>query len=236
MSSSEMSSASESDSPESADSGAEDYLDLQADMQRMLERQQQQERQPQRRTGLCSGGRASCCSNEEEQQKAQELKKKLDRLAQNTNEDVTDEEQRGGVMHRFRLMQHPPIRRILTKLWVVANFHSLDELIDKDEYLTMHRKIVLSLQPSVTPREAIEAAEGDWLRDSEGHPSLDRDRFNWCWFELADLWTETDEPDEYTDFLRTMMRMVVRRDTASCSGRRTRPSSRRTSTGGARSG
>ena len=100
MSSPESSCSSTSDSPESADSGAEDYLDLQADMQRMLERQQQQDRQPQRRTGVCAGGRVSCCSNAAtEQQKAQELKKKLERLADNTNEDVTDEGQRGGVMH-----------------------------------------------------------------------------------------------------------------------------------------
>ena len=38
---------------------------------------------------------------------------------------------------------------------------------------------------------------------------LSRDAFEWCWFELADLWTETMEADEYVSFLRTMLGLVT---------------------------
>ena len=92
-----------------------------------------------------------------------------------------------------------------------ANTSAEDEIIDKAEYLEMHRRVVLSLQPTVLPHEAIEAAEEDWERDSEGKPGLDRARFYICWFELADLWTDDIDRDEYVDFLEAQREIITER-------------------------
>ena len=69
------------------------------------------------------------------------------------------------------------------------------------QYLVMHKKIVLALEPETMPAEAAEAAEEDWLQDSEGALSIDKAQFDACWLELADMWTNTTQPNEYADFL-----------------------------------
>ena len=52
-------------------------------------------------------------------------------------------------------------------------------------------------------------AEEDWVKDSEGKKSIDKDRFFWCWFELADLWTDTDASAHYVTFLRRTMETIT---------------------------
>ena len=59
--------------------------------------------------------------------------------------------------------------------------------------------------PSTPPKEAFTAAEEDWEKDSEGKVSINKERFFWCWFELADLWTDSMEPQAYVTFLKTKM-------------------------------
>ena len=52
-----------------------------------------------------------------------------------------------SVNQRVQLMQHPKVKQALDQLWTAANFNAEDEIIDKEEYLLMHRKIVLALEP-----------------------------------------------------------------------------------------
>ena len=107
-------------------------------------------------------------------------------------------------------MNHPEIAAQLEKLWQSANTDTRDALIDKDEYVVMHRKIVLSIDPTTTPRQAQEQAEQDWVRDSDGKPGLDRKRFYWTWFELADLYTKSLEPEHYVRFLNRILRTITK--------------------------
>ena len=88
---------------------------------------------------------------------------------------------------RLELLNHPDIREKLEQLWTSANTDTKDAIIDGEEYKVMHRKILLALDPTTNPREATRQAAEDWKRDSEGKIGLDRDRFYWTWFELADL-------------------------------------------------
>ena len=67
------------------------------------------------------------------------------------------------------------------------------------QYVVMHRKIVLALEPETTPAEAAAAADEDWLQDSEGALSIDKQQFDTCWLELADMWTNTTQPREYAE-------------------------------------
>ena len=73
-----------------------------------------------------------------------------------------------SVKQRVKLMQHPKVKQALDHLWLAANFNAEDDIIDKEEYVMMHRKIVLALEPSTYPKEAVVAAHEDWPRDSEG--------------------------------------------------------------------
>ena len=52
-----------------------------------------------------------------------------------------------SINQRVQLMQHPKVKQALDHLWTAANFNAEDEIIDKEEYLLMHRKIVLALEP-----------------------------------------------------------------------------------------
>ena len=79
-----------------------------------------------------------------------------------------------SVNQRMQLMLHPKVKQALDHLWTAANFNAEDEIIDREEYLLMHRKLALALEPSTYPLEALDVALEDWALDSEGKPGLDR--------------------------------------------------------------
>ena len=115
-----------------------------------------------------------------------------------------------AVRQRRELQEHPDIVSLLELLWFCANTDASDAIIDKGEYLVMHRKITLALSAAdITPRGAAQQAEEDWERDSNGKDGLDRERFYWTWFELADMYTRSMEPEAYVNFLGTMLLNVV---------------------------
>ena len=62
---------------------------------------------------------------------------------------------------RIRLRYDPEVIVMLDKIWEATDT-DLSGLIERSEYLVMHRKLVLALDPSVTPKDAFAAAE-------EGH-------------------------------------------------------------------
>ena len=117
-----------------------------------------------------------------------------------------------AVRQRMDLMKHEAILKMLELLWISANTDASDAIVDKAEYLVMHHKILLALEPQTNPREAQRRAEEDWIRDSNGKPGLDRERFYWTWFELADMYTRTMEAGEYVGFLGRMLRRLVRQE------------------------
>jgi hypothetical protein len=51
-------------------------------------------------------------------------------------------------------------------------------------------------------------AESDWIGDCRGHDCIDHERFYMAIFELADLWCESCEEDEYITFIRSITRKV----------------------------
>ena len=73
-----------------------------------------------------------------------------------------------SLLERLSLMKHPAVRTALDKLWSAANFDDSDAVIDKKEYLVMHRKLALALDPTVLPAEWEVAVQDDWLRDVDG--------------------------------------------------------------------
>ena len=115
-----------------------------------------------------------------------------------------------AMQKRSELMDHPDIVSVLDLLWFCANTDASDAIIDRDEYVVMHRKITLSLAAAdVTPKEVARMADEDWERDSQGKAGLDRARFYWTWFELADMYTKSLEAEDYVDFLGGMLQKIV---------------------------
>ena len=106
-----------------------------------------------------------------------------------------------AVLHRLELAEQPAVVAALDSIWEAANTDARDRIIDRSEYLMMHRKITLALDPTIKPRDFKQAVREEWKEDSEGKKGLDRERFDWCWFELADMWTDTMEAEEYARFL-----------------------------------
>ena len=115
-----------------------------------------------------------------------------------------------GMAARMELLEKESVKQALEDLWTAANcVDPTDEIIDKQEYAIMHRKIVLHLQPMATPAEAMDATEEDWLRDTMGEAGLSKQRFIVSWFELADVWTESMEASEYEDFLTGLLEAII---------------------------
>ena len=116
-----------------------------------------------------------------------------------------------AMARRLELMADPDIVRMLERLWEATDIDG-SHSIEREEYLLMHKKLVLSLDPSIGPRQARKTAEEDWDKDSEGKKSLDRERFFRCMFELADLWVDSLQPSAYVDFLTNALQSITRTD------------------------
>ena len=112
-----------------------------------------------------------------------------------------------SVRQRVQLKQHPGVQAALARLWDAANTDSRDHVLDRAEYGVMHRKMLLALRPMIGPREALRSAEEDWAADAEGEAvkAIDRPKFEWALFELADLWTDSVSAAEYADFCDRML-------------------------------
>lgn len=117
---------------------------------------------------------------------------------------------RDSMARRLKLMVHPTIQAALDRVWECADSdHS--GFISRVEYMVLHRKVTLALDPTTLPQKAFTSAREDWLKDSEGRPKgLDKERFVRSWFELADLWTDSLEPEAYVYFLQTMIGALTR--------------------------
>ena len=132
-----------------------------------------------------------------------------------------------GLRRRVLLLSHPKVVRALETIWKATDTDR-SGAIDREEYLVMHRKLVLALDPTTPPKTAFEAAAEDWVKDADGKRFMDKERFYWCWFELADLWTDSLDPKVrrlHAEDLPCMQLLTAARRTClacKCSPRRAR--------------
>lgn len=76
---------------------------------------------------------------------------------------------------RLEMFQDPRVQKQLHRLWTSIN-DSDDAVMSKAEYLVMHHKMLLWLDPSIEPEKSSETAEQDWNHDSGGLKCLDKAR------------------------------------------------------------
>ena len=113
---------------------------------------------------------------------------------------------------RVALLANQDVANALEMVWSAADQDG-SQAIDRHEYVSMHRKLVLALDPTTTPKVAFASGREDWLRDAEGQKELNKDRFFRCWFEIADLNTKsTVDASVYAQFLTSTINTLVKRD------------------------
>ncbi|GMF34821.1 unnamed protein product [Phytophthora fragariaefolia] len=111
---------------------------------------------------------------------------------------------------RFSLRNNPDVIDAVKQLWSVDLPRDEMGCIDQKGYASLFRRIGRSLDPDATKRRLRrmeKTIQEDWIRDSKGEPVMGFANFFDSVFELADLWCETIDVDEYIAFLR---RLVLR--------------------------
>ena len=117
-----------------------------------------------------------------------------------------------AVRLRAQLLHHEVIETALTSVWEAVKASTSDNIdvlgLSEGNYALLHHKLVLALQPAISPAEAEAAAREDWARDAvDGR--VDRNRFKWTWYELADLYTPSMDPADLAEFTRETTELVV---------------------------
>ncbi|KAF1328516.1 hypothetical protein FI667_g6810, partial [Globisporangium splendens] len=106
---------------------------------------------------------------------------------------------------RFSLRNDPRVLRVAKELWSIDT-GPRDALgcIDQRGYTALFHRIAKSIDavfPSKRRRKLEKTIHDDWTHDSKGEAHMSFADFFDSAFELADLWCETIESDEYVTFL-----------------------------------
>ena len=83
------------------------------------------------------------------------------------------------------------------------------ETISKPEYLLVHSKFAAVLIPDLSPDEVHDSGEEDWLADAGGAERMNKQQFQDCLFELADLYTTGIDGGAYATWLRRLFRRIT---------------------------
>ncbi|KOO28984.1 sporangia induced hypothetical protein [Chrysochromulina tobinii] len=120
-----------------------------------------------------------------------------------------------ALVARCRLRKAPAVVEELQRWWSTAQ-RSVQSGVDaaastvaREDYIRISRLLSKAMLPDFDADEAQRAAEEDWEDDSAGSPSLSRERFMDCIFELADVWTEHISEGEYVRFLSGLFERIA---------------------------
>ena len=128
-----------------------------------------------------------------------------------------------ALRQRSALREHPEIKACCHRWWncliipVIDSDHS--GTISKEEYLVFHKCLNFALTheekgrmtslPPIGSAAATKLALEDWENDAKGGEKIDAETFELTIFELADIWTDTTDPQEYVDFLDWLFSEMV---------------------------
>jgi hypothetical protein len=95
----------------------------------------------------------------------------------------------------------------------VLSGRAADGLVHMDEYLAINNKIYRALVNPFDADDAAESAIEDWERDCPaGQDYMDYEHFFASFFELADNYTDTLDPDDYAAFLLMLFESITVED------------------------
>lgn len=114
---------------------------------------------------------------------------------------------------RFSLRNDPALLDAVKELWLVDMPRDSLGCIDQKAYASFFRRIAKTIDSDHfhnkrQHRGVNKAIEDDWKRDAKGESVMSFANFFDSTFELADLWCETIDVDEYVDFLQRIRRRI----------------------------
>ena len=107
---------------------------------------------------------------------------------------------------RQALRFDPRVIKELDRFWRVFRQAAS---ISKPEYMMVHYKFAAVLIPDLSPDEAHDSAEEDWLADAHGADRMSKAQFLDSLFELADLYTTGIDGGAYATWLRRLFRRIT---------------------------
>ncbi|KAF4318775.1 hypothetical protein BBO99_00007054 [Phytophthora kernoviae] len=113
---------------------------------------------------------------------------------------------------RFSIRSNHDVVDAVKQLWSVELPRDEFGCIDERGYSALFRRIGRSLEPEANARRRRrmeKTIREDWIRDSKGESTMGFADFFDSVFELADLWCETIDVEEYIAFLRTLVVRVT---------------------------
>jgi len=124
-----------------------------------------------------------------------------------------------AVRKRAAVRHHPEVLEFLQIWWMTA-LNSIkssgqaadaaaEPALNKQQYVSMMKKMYRVMIEDYDDDDATECAEEDWDKDAHGGAELKREAFCDAIFELADIWTKTCEAHEYVDFLRSLHALIA---------------------------
>lgn len=117
-----------------------------------------------------------------------------------------------NIRKRMSLKQDKTIRKIIQHWWNASvKVKSKPNIISKITYLSLAMAIYTVMMPDdagMTLEDARKNSERDWRIDSRGNVSMDYTLFFDAIFELADVWCETTDREEYILFLEVLFQKV----------------------------
>jgi hypothetical protein len=130
---------------------------------------------------------------------------------------------------RFSLRHHSLVLRALWGWWEAA-LHtlledqmprlppSMDHGLGREGYDYILRRVFRCMLPTFEEDAIKQSLDEDWDHDSQGLEALTREQFQDAIFQLADVWTEGVTPEEYADFLWTLLERISAKQACGCPG------------------
>jgi hypothetical protein len=152
--------------------------------------------------GEVEGGGASASGEDDEDgtKKGHKKKKKVDKSKQGDITMYTIQH----LIERSNLKRDRRIQQTVFEMWEVGDMTKVRGELTKEAYIHFICMLHKALIPNITRAEADEAALHDWETDSEGRSAMSYAQFHSAMFELADMWCESIDADEYAQFLRQL--------------------------------
>ena len=107
-----------------------------------------------------------------------------------------------NIRKRDENRRHPDVVTAIDAIWeALPKAPGGLNRVNKSIYTWFNRKLFFALVPNATESEFLTINNEDWKNDAVWTSFLTQRAFHTAMFNLADIWCETIEPQEYRDFL-----------------------------------
>lgn len=113
-----------------------------------------------------------------------------------------------NLIQRKNIRNSEIIKRILSLWWKTCDPLKHGGVLKMNEYLVLNTKIQKAVDPDFEPRHALKMAKQDWKRDAQGKSALTEDMFNASIFEIADMWTDSVDVQDYAQCLTGLLSTI----------------------------